>query len=180
MRELLASRVSLSLTSQYKTDVALPNRPWKMPKFVGSLPIEPIETLQNSHLNSDDTVFTALYRSQREELDAVIWQMKQSHVNNKRKWSDMALIAHDNSTVRLFGEQLRASGVPVRYSSVTRPLKDEPFVQGLFALIELAQFAQHGFSGIVEQVKHGRSLQNLASWVRLRVQNIMDLSLIHI
>lgn len=174
MRELLASRVSLSLTSQYKTDVALPNRPWKMPKFVGSLPIEPIETLQNSNLNSDDTVFTALYRSQREELDAVIWQMKQSHVNNKRKWSDMALIAHDNSTVRLFGEQLRASGVPVRYSSVTRPLKDEPFVQGLFALIELAQFAQHGFSGIVEQVKHGRSLQNLASWVRLRVQNIMD------
>lgn len=174
MRELLASRVSLSLTSQYKTDVALPNRPWKMPKFVGSLPIEPIETPQNSHLNSDDTVFTALYRSQREELDAVIWQMKQSHVNNKRKWSDMALIAHDNSTVRLFGEQLRASGVPVRYSLVTRPLKDEPFVQGLFALIELAQFAQHGFSGIVEQVKHGRSLQNLASWVRLRVQNIMD------
>ena len=174
MRELLASRVSLSLTSQYKTDVALPNRPWKMPKFAGSLPIEPIETPQNSHLNSDDTVFTALYRSQREELDAVIWQMKQSHVNNKRKWSDMALIAHDNSTVRLFGEQLRASGVPVRYSLVTRPLKDEPFVQGLFALIELAQFAQYGFSGIVEQVKHGRSLQNLASWVRLRVQNIMD------
>ena len=51
----------------------------------------------------------------------------------------MAVIAHDNATVRAFGERLRADGVPVRYSSVTRPLKDEPFVQGLFALIELAE-----------------------------------------
>ena len=37
----------------------------------------------------------------------------------------MAVIAHDNATVRAFGERLRADGVPVRYSSVTRPLKDE-------------------------------------------------------
>lgn len=182
MLDLLASRVSLSLTSQFNTNVALPNRPWKMPAFFGALPIIPINSSRisnkiaqiNPNLNDDDSVFTALYRSQREELDAVLWQMKRTHVNNKCKWSDMVLIAHDNSTVRLFGEQLRASGVPVRYSSVTRALKDEPFVQGLFSLIELAQLFKNGFSGIAKQVSNGRSLQNMAFFVRSCFMNIMN------
>lgn len=213
MRDLLAARVSLSLTSQLSTTVALPNRPWKMPDFVGAFPLQPLnqltdhltnqltdqpqaqnqentqnqpQNLQNSQnlqkylrLDEDGTVNTALYRSQREELDSVIWQMKHSHVKNNRKWSDMALIAHDNSTVRLFGEQLRADGVPVRYSLVTRPLKDEPFVQGLFALIELAQFAQRCISGnfvscILDKIQRGKSLKNIASWIQSRVKCIME------
>ncbi len=213
MRDLLAARVSLSLTSQLSTTVALPNRPWKMPAFVGAFSLQPLnqltdqltnqtadqpqaknqentqnqpQNLQNSQnlqkylrLDEDGTVNTALYRSQREELDSVIWQMKHSHVKNHRKWSDMALIAHDNSTVRLFGEQLRADGVPVRYSLVTRPLKDEPFVQGLFALIELAQFAQRCISGnfvscILDKIQRGKSLKNIAAWIQSRVKCIME------
>ena len=197
MRDLLAARVSLSLTSQFNTTVALPNRPWKMPAFVGALPLQSLNQLENQlenqpqnlqhpqnlqeylRLDEDGTVNTALYRSQREELDAVIWQMKHAHVKNHRKWSDMALIAHDNATVRLFGEQLRQDGVPVRYSSVTRPLKDEPFVQGLFALIELAQFVQRCIAGnftacVVEQIQRGSSLQHIASWVQSCVKHIMD------
>lgn len=209
MRDLLAARVSLSLTSQLSTTVALPNRPWKMPAFVGAFPLQPLnqltdqitdqpqvqkqentqnqpQNLQNSQnlqkylrLDEDGTVNTALYRSQREELDSVIWQMKHSHVKNHRKWSDMALIAHDNSTVRLFGEQLRADGVPVRYSLVTRPLKDEPFVQGLFALIELAQFAQRCISGnfvscILDKIQRDKSLKNIAAWIQSRVKCIME------
>ncbi|KAH2387177.1 hypothetical protein KXW64_008635, partial [Aspergillus fumigatus] len=55
------------------------------------------------------------------------------------RWSDMAVIAHDNSTVRSFGEALRASGVPVRYSSVTRPFASDPLVQGLLSLLRLAR-----------------------------------------
>lgn len=217
MRDLLAARVSLSLTSQLSTTIALPNRPWKMPAFVGAFPLQPLnqltdqltdhltnqtadqpqaqnqentqnqpQNLQNSQnlqkylrLDEDGTVNTALYRSQREELDSVIWQMKHSHVKNHRKWSDMALIAHDNSTVRLFGEQLRADGVPVRYSLVTRPLKDEPFVQGLFALIELSQFAQRCISGnfvscILDKIQRGKSLKNIAAWIQSRVKCIME------
>lgn len=57
----------------------------------------------------------------------------------------MAVITHDNAAVRLFGERLRRDGVPVRYSSVTRPLKDETFVQGLFALVELAGCVPRGW-----------------------------------
>ena len=93
MRDLLAARVSLSLTSQLSTTVALPNRHWKMPAFVGAFPLQPLnqltdqitdqpqaqnqentqnqpQNLQNSQnlqkylrLDEDGTVNTALYRS---------------------------------------------------------------------------------------------------------------------
>ena len=200
MRDILSARVSLSLTSQHSTDVALPNRPWKTPIFAGTLPVVSLKQLNNSAqssntLDDDGTVCTALYRSQREELDAVLWHIKREHMVNRRRWSDMALIAHDNATVRLFGEQLRQDGVPVRYSLVTRPLKDEPFVQGLFALMELAYAVQRGMSGIVSRLSVGNNaddllrpessatsatsatsanLSSLASWVRSRVNLIME------
>lgn len=193
MRDILSARVSLSLTSQHSTDVALPNRPWKTPIFAGTLPVVSLKQLNNSAqssntLDDDGTVCTALYRSQREELDAVLWHIKREHMVNHRRWSDMALIAHDNATVRLFGEQLRQDGVPVRYSLVTRPLKDEPFVQGLFALMELAYAVQRGMSGIVSRLSVGNNagdllrlessatsanLSTLALWVRSRVNLIM-------
>ena len=193
MRDILSARVSLSLTSQHSTDVALPNRPWKTPIFAGTLPVVSLKQLNNSAqssntLDDDGTVCTALYRSQREELDAVLWHIKREHMVNRRRWSDMALIAHDNATVRLFGEQLRQDGVPVRYSLVTRPLKDEPFVQGLFALMELAYAVQRGMSGIVSRLSVGNNagdllrpessatsanLSSLALWVRSRVNLIM-------
>ena len=197
MRDILSARVSLSLTSQHSTDVALPNRPWKTPIFAGTLPVVSLKHLNNSAqssntLDDDGTVCTALYRSQREELDAVLWHIKREHMVNHRRWSDMALIAHDNATVRLFGEQLRQDGVPVRYSLVTRPLKDEPFVQGLFALMELAYAVQRGMSGIVSRLSVGNNagdllrpessatsatsanLSSLALWVRSRVNLIME------
>lgn len=200
MRDILSARISLSLTSQHSTDVALPNRPWKTPIFAGTLPVVSLKQLNNSAqssntLNDDGTVCTALYRSQREELDAVLWHIKREHMVNRRRWSDMALIAHDNATVRLFGEQLRQDGVPVRYSLVTRPLKDEPFVQGLFALMELAYAVQRGMSGIVSRLSVGNNagdllrpessatsvtsatsanLSSLALWVRSRVNLIME------
>ncbi|RFD80385.1 helicase [Gardnerella vaginalis] len=200
MRDILSARVSLSLTSQHSTDVALPNRPWKTPIFAGTLPVVSLKHLNNSAqssntLDDDGTVCTALYRSQREELDAVLWHIKREHMVNRRRWSDMALIAHDNATVRLFGEQLRQDGVPVRYSLVTRPLKDEPFVQGLFALMELAYAVQRGMSGIVSRLSVGNNagdllrsessvtsatsatsanLSSLALWVRSRVNLIME------
>ena len=197
MRDILSARISLSLTSQHSTDVALPNRPWKTPIFAGTLPVVSLKQLNNSAqssntLDDDGTVCTALYRSQREELDAVFWHIKREHMVNRRRWSDMALIAHDNATVRLFGEQLRQDGVPVRYSLVTRPLKDEPFVQGLFALMELAYAVQRGMSGIVSRLSvvnnagdllrpessatsaTSANLSSLASWVRSRVNLIME------
>ena len=75
MRDILSARVSLSLTSQHSTDVALPNRPWKTPIFAGTLPVVSLKQLNNSAqssntLDDDGTVCTALYRSQREFLPA--------------------------------------------------------------------------------------------------------------
>lgn len=178
-RDLLASRISLSIPSPEPDDTPMPQRPGKLPRYAGSLPIRRLDApganvdagLGTSPLE-DGTVSTALYKSPREEMDDVVWRMKRLHLDQGIAWNDMAIIAHDNATVRSFGERLRRDGVPVRYSSVTRPLKDEPFVQGLFALIELALLRRRGIDAV------DLPLTTLSSYVRARVATLMACPLV--
>lgn len=153
-RNAVASRVSLSIASVEPVDDALANRPGKMPD-VGTNPVP------------DGSVHAAMYRSTVEELNDVVWSIKTERLEHGRAWNDMAVIAHDNATVRAFGERLRADGVPVRYSSVTRPLKDEPFVQGLFAMIELAECKRRTIAA------SGMGLRAAGAAIRARVAQIM-------
>ena len=173
-RTLVAIRVSLSIASTEPTDVPLPERPGKMRNIPGAMPIEalPSGNTDACITPADGSVETALYRSSSEELDDVVWKIKTEHLQRSREWNDMAVIAHDNATVRAFGERLRADGVPVRYSSVTRPLKDEPFVQGLFALIELAELKRRTIAA------SGMDPQAAGSYIRSRVALIMASPLI--
>lgn len=173
-RTLVATRVSLSIASTEPTDVPLPERPGKMRNIPGAMPIEalPSGNTDACVTHADGSVETALYRSSSEELDDVVWKIKTEHLQRSREWNDMAVIAHDNATVRAFGERLRADGVPVRYSSVTRPLKDEPFVQGLFALIELAELKRRTIAA------SGMGPQAAGSYIRSRVASIMASPLI--
>lgn len=173
-RTLVATRVSLSIASMEPTDVPLPERPGKMRNIPGAMPIEvlPSDNTDARITPADGSVETALYRSTSEELDDVVWKIKTEHLQRSREWNDMAVIAHDNATVRTFGERLRADGVPVRYSSVTRPLKDEPFVQGLFALIELAELKRRTIAA------SGMDPQAAGSYIRSRVALIMASPLI--
>ena len=173
-RTLVATRVSLSIASTEPTDVPLPERPGKMRNIPGAMPIEalPSGNTDACVTPADGSVETALYRSSSEELDDVVWKIKTEHLQRSREWNDMAVITHDNATVRAFGERLRADGVPVRYSSVTRPLKDEPFVQGLFALIELAELKRRTIAA------SGTDPQAAGSYIRSRVASIMASPLI--
>ena len=173
-RTLVATRVSLSIASTEPTDVPLPERPGKMRNIPGAMPIEalPPGNTDACVTPADGSVETALYRSSSEELDDVVWKIKTEHLQRSREWNDMAVITHDNATVRAFGERLRADGVPVRYSSVTRPLKDEPFVQGLFALIELAELKRQTIAA------SGMDPQAAGSYIRSRVASIMASPLI--
>lgn len=173
-RALVATRVSLSIASTEPTDVPLPERPGKMRNIPGAMPIEalPSGNTDACVTPADGSVETALYRSSSEELDDVVWKIKTEHLQRSREWNDMAVITHDNATVRAFGERLRADGVPVRYSSVTRPLKDEPFVQGLFALIELAELKRRTIAA------SGMDPQAAGSYIRSRVASIMASPLI--
>lgn len=173
-RTLVATRVSLSIASTEPTDVPLPERSGKMRNIPGAMPIEalPSGNTDACVTPADGSVETALYRSSSEELDDVVWKIKTEHLQRSREWNDMAVITHDNATVRAFGERLRADGVPVRYSSVTRPLKDEPFVQGLFALIELAELKRRTIAA------SGMDPQAAGSYIRSRVASIMASPLI--
>lgn len=169
-RDVVASRISLSIPSPLEDPMPLPERPWKLPRHEGAWPIVRLDG--SSPLPADGSLRCALYRSPREELDDVVWRIKHEHLDGGSPWNDMAVIAHDNGTVRLFGERLRRDGVPVRYSSVTRPLKEEPFVRGLFALIELARLRNDGIEGA------GSDPRALADYVRARVATLMTSRLV--
>lgn len=169
-RDLIASRISLSIQPDLDDDLALPERPGKLPRLAGSLPISTSE--ESETLSRDGSLRTALYRSETEELDDVVWHIKRARLTGGLAWNDMAVIAHDNATVRRFGERLRRDGVPVRYSSVSRPLRDESFVQGLFALLELAHMRRRTLYDMT------MSLSAAAAFVRSRVATLMGCPLI--
>ncbi|RSX47185.1 PD-(D/E)XK nuclease family protein [Bifidobacterium castoris] len=153
------ARVSLSVATSEDGLAPMPQRPGKMPALPGAYPIAPV--------TPDDSVLAALYRTPVEEGDDVVWHIKTEHLLNGTPWNDMAVIMHDNGAIRAYGERLRRDGVPVRFSSVTRPLADEPFVEGLFSLIELAQLRCDGVAG------RATPLKALAAFVRSRVRAIV-------
>ncbi|MFT8358294.1 PD-(D/E)XK nuclease family protein [Bifidobacterium aquikefiri] len=132
--DVVASRVSLSITGEIPSDIPLAKRPGKLPQWDGTLPIAPVRDL-----GDDGTVNSRIFQSPQAEMDDILWQIRHESLANERDWNDMAIIAHDNSTIRAFGERLREAGIPVRYSAITRPLKDEPVIRGLFALVELIE-----------------------------------------
>lgn len=100
----------------------------------------------------------------------MMWLVHQAaHLDRHIRWNDMAVITHDNAAVRPFGERLRRDGVPVRYLFlVTRPLKDETFVQGLFALVELARLRAEGMA------ECQMTLKLPARHIRMRAATLMN------
>ncbi len=135
-----------------------------MPELANAFPIRTLP--EDAPQRADGTVCAHLYRSANEELDDVVWHIKTERLTSGRSWNSMAVIMHDNGAIRTLGDRLRRDGVPVRFSSVTRPLAEEPFVQALFALIELAQLRNQGLAN--------RTLAPaaLAAWVGARVRMI--------
>lgn len=170
--DVVASRISLSIPSEEHDPLPIALRPGKLTHATARDATARDAAARDATTLEDGSLDTALYRSPREELDDVVWRIKRVRLDEKAAWNDMAVVAHDNSTVRRFGERLRREGVPVRYSSVARALKDEPFVQGLFALIELADLRRNG-------VEHNRmGLAQTAAFVRSRVATILNSPLI--
>ncbi|OXN00587.1 PD-(D/E)XK nuclease family protein [Bifidobacterium vansinderenii] len=179
-RDLVAARTSLGILSLEPTSIPLPERLGKMPQWPGASPISSLtgrdgETSPAVPAESPDgSVGAALYHSTGEELDDVAWRILHAHTIGHRSWNDMAVIAHDNSTVRAFGERLRREGVPVHYSSVTKPLKEEPFVQGLFAIIELALLREQGIDTTTMNARA------LAVFVRSRMRMLLGSPLVSV
>uniref|UniRef100_A0ABS3IU91 PD-(D/E)XK nuclease family protein n=1 Tax=Bifidobacterium asteroides TaxID=1684 RepID=A0ABS3IU91_9BIFI len=165
--DLVAARVSLGIAGVEESDTPLPDRPGKLPAWPGAGPVAPL-TADNS-LISDGSVQTRLFHTPDQEDDDLVWQIKHEFLANKRDWNDMAVIAHDNTTLRTLGRKLRVQGVPVRFSSVTRPLSQEPAIQGLFALVELAQ-------SVLAPDTIGSAPDDpaqVAAWIRSRLRTLM-------
>ena len=171
--ESLSRNIDSSISSLMFTDMPLSKRLWKLRAQDNSV------DSTNNISKSSSYAYGSIYHSPREELDMIVWQIKRAHLDSNCKWSDIALIAHDNDTVRLFGERLLRDGIPVRYSSVKRTLSDEPFVQGLFAMIELAQLSLRGLDDISREISVGTlTLHELASYVRCRIIDFVNSPLV--
>ena len=165
--DLVAARVSLGIAGVEEDDTPLPARPGKLPAWPGAGPVAPLT--DGDSLIRDGSVQTRLFRTPDQEDDDLVWQVKHEFLAQKRDWNDMAVIAHDNMTLRTLGRKLRVQGVPVRFSSVTRPLSQEPAIQGLFALVELAQ-------SVLDPGTAGRDPDDpaqVAAWIRSRLRTLM-------
>ncbi|MBI0124856.1 PD-(D/E)XK nuclease family protein [Bifidobacterium apousia] len=165
--DLVAARVSLGIAGVEENDTPLPDRPGKLPAWPGAGPVAPLTA--GDSLIHDGSVQTRLFHSPDQEDDDLVWQIKHEFLANERDWNDMAVIAHDNMTLRTLGRKLRVQGVPVRFSSVTRPLSQEPAIQGLFALVELAQSVlDPGTAG-----SDPDDPDQVAAWIRSRLRTLM-------
>ena len=165
--DLVAARVSLGIAGVEENDTPLPDRPGKLPAWPGAGPVAPLTA--GDSLIHDGSVQTRLFHTPDQEDDDLVWQIKHEFLANERDWNDMAVIAHDNMTLRTLGRKLRVQGVPVRFSSVTRPLSQEPAIQGLFALVELAQSVlDPGTAG-----SDPDDPDQVAAWIRSRLRTLM-------
>ena len=165
--DLVAARVSLGIAGVEENDTPLPDRPGKLPAWPGAGPVAPLT--DGDGLIRDDSVQTRLFHTPDQEDDDLVWQIKHEFLANQRDWNDMAVITHDNMTLRTLGRKLRVQGVPVRFSSVTRPLSQEPAIQGLFALVELAQ-------SVLDPGTAGSDPDDpaqVAAWIRSRLHTLM-------
>lgn len=165
--DLVAARVSLGIAGVEENDTPLPDRPGKLPAWPGAGPVAPLT--DGDSLIHDGSVQTRLFHTPDQEDDDLVWQIKHEFLANERDWNDMAVIAHDNMTLRTLGRKLRVQGVPVRFSSVTRPLSQEPAIQGLFALVELAQ-------SVLDPGTAGSDPDDpaqVAAWIRSRLRTLM-------
>ena len=165
--DLVAARISLGIASLEEENVALPSRPGKLPAWPGAGPVAPLAS--SNPLLADGSVSARLFHTPSQEEDDLVWQVKHEFLTLGRDWNDMAVIAHDNATIRALGRKLRVQGVPVRYSSVTRPLSEETVIQGLFALVELARVAGDLSALSDEAIGPG----GIASWVRRHLRTLM-------
>lgn len=130
-RTAVASRVSQAIGSVMVNDVPVPRRAGKL---VAS---------NANEKRPDDSLSSRLFRSKAEELDDLVWQVKSARFNDELEWGGMGIIAHDNSTLQAIGKRFEEENIPVQYSSVSRPLKEESVVQGLLAMLRLVSITLH-------------------------------------
>lgn len=161
-RDIVASRVSLHIASDEDGLPPLASRPWKMTALRTAVdgaslsqsdPAFPADgriaddSDSAERRGTDATMHAAVYRSQDEEIDGTVRDIREAYLTGViDSWNDAAVIVHDNNAVRSFGDALRREGVPVRYSSVMQTFAGNPTVEGLLALIDLAQMRNGTYS----------------------------------
>ncbi|MDO4913608.1 MAG: PD-(D/E)XK nuclease family protein, partial [Bifidobacteriaceae bacterium] len=136
-KNVIEQRIANSITSNEENLPAVLQRPWK-PKTSSDV---------NALAQTDTSLSVNWCQNIFEEAKFIVQEMISTYASKQASWNDMAVIAHDNSILDSIALELERAGVPTRYSQ-SMAYKDNPLIQGLLALIELALIKQRGINAI--------------------------------
>ncbi|MFR0556626.1 PD-(D/E)XK nuclease family protein [Pseudoscardovia radai] len=189
-RDVVVSRVSLGIATDEDGMPALPDRPGKMPRLEKSLTGRSLPEASASEDAAEEAseaffdpetsgIAGLLFRSAADEMNAVIRRISRMHLDsdmsgNGVEWNDIAIIAHDNSTVRAYGERMQELGIPVRYTSVTHSFAGDPVVEGLLALVDLARMRSGTYDYVIDPTSDESETYQRARQVRRAMRVFLE------
>ncbi len=114
----------------------------------------------------DTSLEVRIFRTPQEETDDLMYRIMRTAMQLRKDhdsdiYSSMAVIAHDNSTLRSVGRKLENAGIPVSYVSSTVALKQSPVVQGLLGMLRLVQLVRSAQSHHTVSAQDGERLCEL-------------------
>lgn len=180
-RDVAVSRVSLGIATDEDNMPPMTGRPGKMPRLDGATdgPASAVSQTGGEAEGSlgrvNGGIAGYLFHSAADEMDAAIRRMSRMHLERNTndpalgrpvEWNDMAVIAHDNATVRAYGERMQALGIPVRYTSVTHSFAGDPVIEGLLALVDLAQMRRGTYHYVIDPMSDDSPDRQRARQVR--------------
>lgn len=83
-------------------------------------------------------VSVALLRSAAQEAHHIAATLRRAHLVDGVPWDEMVVITRGAATIRLLRRMLAQEGVPVASANQSTPIRDEPAVRPLLALLEHA------------------------------------------
>jgi superfamily I DNA/RNA helicase len=115
-----------------------------VPERPGKLRMSNSNSADNAHGGSLEA---RIFKTSQEETDDLACSIARAALKLRANhasdiYSSMAVIAHDNSTLRSVGRKLESAGIPVSYVSSTIALKQSPVVQELLGMLQLVQFVR--------------------------------------
>jgi len=85
-----------------------------------------------------DTVTLRLYDSRGAQAMNIAREIRSAHLERRVPWSQLAVLVRSGSQIAAVQRSLAAAGVPVVVAQDELPLKDEPAVSALLAILALA------------------------------------------
>jgi superfamily I DNA/RNA helicase/RecB family exonuclease len=127
---------TIRLATSYRQPQALREVSLRVTRRIGVLAGGTHRTLD--HIPEGGRAEVRLLRSTSQEAALVAAQLRAAHLMDGTPWSEMAVIVRGQGRTGTLRRVLMAAGVPVAVPATEVPVRDEPAVRPLLALLEVA------------------------------------------